>query len=229
MIARRAASLLPLAPLLLLPACATRTAARTFAPASEEQKSEALAALSAVQQKAASLPASRLLYDAHMSPGKGPSVPGTLAVTYDGRDVARASLTGPFGSRVAQYDAGAVTGENRQALVVEPGALRAVLAGAWPGEPSLVEGCDGDDCLLVWRARVQVSAVVDRRAQRVRSLTLDGDRGRLVVSYEGEADPWPERLAAREENSGRGLKLKLVAKEASAGAEGSPAAETPPP
>ena len=227
MIARRAASLLPLAPLLLLPACATRTAARTFSPASEEQKSEALAALVAVQQKAASLPASRLLYDAHMSPGKGPAVPGTLAVTYDGRDIARASLTGPFGSRVAQYDAGAVTGEDRQALVVEPGALRAVLAGSWPGEPSLVEGCDGDDCLLVWSARVQVSAVVDRRVQRVRSIILEGDRGRLEVRYEGEADPWPERLAAREERSGRSLKLKLVAKEASA--SGSPTPETPPP
>ena len=213
------ARLLPLIPLLLVPACATtRTPApaRAFAPASEEQKTEALAALDTAQKRASSMPASRILYDARISPGKGPAVPGTLAVTYDGRDVARASLSGPFGSRVAQYDAGAVTGEDRQALVVEPGALRAVLAGAWPGEPSRVEGCDGDDCLLVWSARVEVSAVLDRREQRVRSMTLAGERGKLFVTYTGEADPWPRRVAATEEKSGRGLKLELVGKEAAA-------------
>ena len=99
---------------------------------------------------------------------------------------------------------------------MEPGALRAVLSGVWPGEPTAVAGCDGDDCLLVWSARIQVSAVVDRRAQRVRSMSLEGERGRLVVTYGGEADPWPERLAAREERSGRGLKLRLVAKESAA-------------
>ena len=42
-----------------------------------------------------------------------PSVPGTLAVTYDGTTVRRASLTGPFGSRVAEYDSGRVTGEDQ--------------------------------------------------------------------------------------------------------------------
>jgi hypothetical protein len=191
--------------------------------------------VTAAQDRAASLAASRLLYDARMSPGKGPSVPGTLAVTYDGRDVARASLTGPFGKRVAEYDAGSVTGEDRQALVVDPGAMRAVLSGAWPGLPSTVEGCDGDDCLVVWTlfnegfhdSRVGVSGVVDRRAGRLRSLVLEGDRGRLVVTYEGEADPWPRRVAAREEKSGRGLKLELVAQE-SAGAP-APAASSPSP
>ncbi len=198
-----------------------------------------MAAVTAAQDRAASLAASRLLYGARMSPGKGPSVPGTLAVTYDGRDVARASLTGPFGKRVAEYDAGSVTGEDRQALLVDPGAMRAVLSGAWPGVPSTVEGCDGDDCLVVWTPlnggfnggfrdrRVGVSGVVDRGAGRLRSLVLVGDRGRLVVTYEGEANPWPRRVAAREEKSGRGLKLELVATE-SAG-DPAPAATSPSP
>ena len=211
-------------------ACATRRAARHFAPASETRKEETLAAVSAAQERAASLPASRLLYDARMSPGKGPSVPGTLAVTYDGRDVARASLTGPFGKRVAEYDAGSVTGEDRQALLVEPGALRAVLSGAWPGEPSSVEGCDGDECLVVWTpgrgGRLAVSGVVDRRAARLRSLLLEGDRGTLAVTYEGDADPWPAKIGAVEERSGRALRLSLVAREAS---ETAPASSRPSP
>lgn len=214
---RPAASLLLLAPILPLAACATGRAARHFTPATEAQKEETRTALAAAQERAASLSAARLLYDARISGGAGPAVPGTLAVTYDGREVLRASLTGPFGKRVADYDAGAVTGEDRQALVVEPGALRAVLSGAWPGELSAVEGCDGDECLVVWTpshpGRVGVSAVVDRRERRLRSLVLDGDKGKLVVTYEGEADPWPRRVAAREEASGRGLKLVLVARE----------------
>jgi hypothetical protein len=219
---RPAASLVLLAPVLLLAACATRGgAARHFTPASEAQKDETQTALTAAQERAASLPASRLLYDARISPGTGPAVPGTLAVTYDGSEVERASLTGPFGKRVAEYDAGAVTGEDRQALVVDPGALRAVLSGAWPGEPASVEGCDGDECLVVWRpsgsGRIAVSALVDRRERRLRSLILDGDRGKLVVMYEGAVDPWPQRVAAREERSGRGLKLVLVGREAAGG------------
>jgi hypothetical protein len=226
---RRAAPLALLAPLLLLAACATGRPSRHFTPANDLQREEALAAVAAAQDRAASLPASRLLYDARMNPGKGPAVPGTLAVTYDGRDVVRASLTGPFGKRVAEYDAGSITGEDRQALVVDPGALRAVLSGAWPGAPSSVGGCDGDECLVIWTpvsGRVGVSAVVDRRAGRLESLVLDGDRGRLVVTYEGQADPWPRRLAAREEKSERGLKLVLAAQEAAGDA--APAASTPP-
>ena len=167
-----------------------------------------------------------------MSPGKGPAVPGTLAVTYDGREVARASLTGPFGKRVADYNAGSVTGEDRKAFVVDPEALRAVLSGVWPGEPASIEGCDGDECLVVWPSpgsakaggRVEVSGVVDRRAARFRSLTLEGDRGTLAVTYEGEIEPWPSRIDASEERSGRGLKLSLAAREPGEAAPASPGA-----
>ena len=216
---RRPAPLALLVTLLLLSGCATGRVTRHFTPASDAQRQETLTALSAAQERAASLGASRLLYDARMSPGKGPAVPGTLAVTYDGREVARASLTGPFGKRVAEYDAGNVTGEDRQALVVDPEALRAVLSGAWPGQPSSIEGCDGDECLVVWpprdgaSGRVAVSGVVDRRVARLRSLRLEGDRGALTVTYEGEVDPWPARLSAVEERSGRSLRLTLAARE----------------
>jgi hypothetical protein len=232
---RRTPFLLLLAPLLLVAGCATGRASRHFTPASDVQKEETLAAVAAAQERADSMAASRLLYDARIRPGKGPAVPGMLAVTYDGREVAHASLTGPFGKRVAEYDAGSLTGEDSQALVVDPGALRAVLSGTWPGKPSSVEGCDGDECLVVWtpsgRSRVGVSAVVDRRAGRLRSLVLDGDRGKLVVTYEAradeaEGDAWPRRVDAREERSGRGLKLVLVAQEAAGGS--SPAASRAP-
>ncbi len=217
MIPRRLAAL---APVLLLVACATGGAARHFAPATESDVRETLEALAAADRRAATLSAARLLYDARMSGGGAPAVPGTLAVTYDGKDVARASLTGPFGTNVAQYDAGALTGEDRLALVVDPGALRAVLAGAWPGEPAAVEGCDGDECLAVWNAPLRVCAVVHRRDQRLRSLVIEGKSGKLIVTYGGGADPWPERVAAREESSGRSLRLALVAVEAAAALKG---------
>jgi hypothetical protein len=215
-----------LLPLALVPSggCATSRAARTFAPATDAEMREALAAITAAQERAAAQPAARLLYDAHMRPGKGPAVPGTLAVTYDGHDVARASLTGPFGSRVAEYSAGTVTGEDRKALVVDPAALRAVLAGSWAGDPDTVQGCDGDDCLVVWTGRVRAAAVVSRREQRLRTLTLEGDSGTLDVEYAGAADPWPTQIAANEERSGRGLKLSLVAREP----QGNPPPETDP-
>lgn len=149
-----------------------------------------------------------------MASGGAPAVPGTLAVTYDGKTVVVASLTGPFGSRVAEYRSGSVTGQDQKALVVDPAALRAVLAGAWSrGVPS-VRGCDAGDCLLAWKEEdVGVTAVLDVAAARVRSMDLAGSPGRLAVDYSGEAEPWPGRVAVRDESSGRRLTLKLVAVE----------------
>lgn len=216
MIPRPFAGLAVLAPVLLLAACATGGAARRFAPPDETDTRETIDVLADVERRAGELPASRLLYDARMSGGGAPAVPGTLAVTYDGSSVRRASLTGPFGSRVAEYDAGTVTGEDRQALVVDPGALRAVLAGAWPGEPSSVEGCDGAACLAVWVERERVTATVDRKGRRLDSLVIAGASGKLTVTYGGTANPWPQRISAREEPSGRSLRLSLVAVEPAA-------------
>jgi hypothetical protein len=213
LIPRPFASLAALSPLILLCACASGGAVRRFAPADESDKRETLEALAAVERRAADLPPSRLLYDARMSGGGAPAVPGTLAVTYDGKLVRRASLTGPFGTKVAEYDSGTVTGEDRRALVVDPAALRAVLSGAWPGEPSSVEGCDGAQCLVVWSTSTRVTATVDRREQRLESLVISGGTGELTVTYAGTASPWPPRISAREAPSGRNLKLSLVAVE----------------
>ncbi|MFY9552052.1 MAG: hypothetical protein WAU32_12940 [Thermoanaerobaculia bacterium] len=210
--------LAPLAVCLALAACATGVAARRFSPASEADARAALEAWEAIRQRTAELPSSRLLYDAKMGKGSVAAIPGTLAVTYTGGQVRRASLTGPFGSRVAEYAEGAVTGEDRKALVVDPEALRSVLAGTWPGPPSGVAGCDGDACLLVWEGRPRVAAVVDRAARQTRTLSVEGDAGKLVATYSGAASPWPERIGVREERSARSLALRLVAVEPQAAA-----------
>jgi hypothetical protein len=200
----------------VLAACATTRPQRHFDPATPDQQRQALAAWSAAGARAATLPASRLLYDAKMASGGAPSVPGTLAVSYDGRSVTLASLTGPFGSRVAEFRDGAVTGQDRQALVVDPDVLRSVLAGAWSGgtEGAAVEGCDAGQCRLAWNAGAgRGSAVIDLADGGVRSMELAGSAGRLVVDYAGETAPWPPKITVHDEKSGRNLSLKLVAVE----------------
>ncbi len=205
-----------------LAACATSRPQRTFTPASPEQQQQALAAWNAAGQRAASLPASRLLYDAKMASGGAPSVPGTLAVSYDGKAVTLASLTGPFGSRVAEYRDGSVTGQDRKALIVDPDVLRSVLAGAWSaGASPSVEGCEAGQCLLVWSAEAEHrTAVLDLASAAVRSMRVSGSAGHLLVDYPGEAAPWPARVTVRDEKSGRSLTLRLLAVEP-AGAGGS--------
>ena len=195
-----------------LAACATSRSQRRFNPATPEQQSQALSAWTAARDRAASLPASRLLYDAKMSSGGAPSVPGTLAVSYDGKAVTLASLTGPFGSRVAEYRDGSVTVEDRKALVVDPDVLRSVLAGAPNGSPVSVEGCDSGECLVSWKAQAgRGTAVVGVADSAVKSMDLSGSAGHLMVDYSGEASPWPPRITVQDEKSGRSLTLKLVA------------------
>jgi hypothetical protein len=197
-----------------LAACATSRSQRRFNPATPEQQSQALSAWSAARERAESLPASRLLYDAKMSSGGVPSVPGTLAVSYDGKAVTLASLTGPFGSRVAEYRDGSVTGEDKKALVVDPDVLRSVLAGAPNGSLVSVEGCDSGECLVSWSAGAgRGAAVVGVADSAVKSMNLSGSAGHLVVDYSGEAAPWPPRITVQDETSGRSLSLKLVAVE----------------
>ncbi len=196
-----------------LAACATRSGTRHFSPATDAASREALDAWDAIRERVAALSSSRLLYDAKMGRGSVPAVPGSLAVIYTDGEVKRASLTGPFGSRIAEYAGGTVTGEDRKAFVVDPETLRSVLAGTWPGSPSTVAGCDVDSCLLVWNGPPRVSAVVDRVARQTRELALEGDAGKLVAAYSGTASPWPERIGIREERSDRTLSLKLIAVE----------------
>lgn len=212
----------------LLTACAGGGALRRFGPAGPEDVREALAAWTSAQQRADSLPPSRLLYDARMGTSGLPSVPGTLAVTYGDDRVRAASLTGPFGSRVAEYregegnhqGVGVITGEDRKAFVVDPDALRSVLAGVWRGAADspapTVAGRDGADCLLTWSGggvAYRAEAVLDLSSQRLRSLALSGAGGRLSIAYAGEFRPWPQRIALKEESSGRSLSLSLIATE----------------
>ena len=204
--------LLCLPSILALAACAGAPA-RRFGPASAEDVQEALTAWSAAQDRALRLAPSRLLYEAHLGKGALPSVPGTLAVTYDGQRIVAASLTGPFGSRIADYSEGTVTGQDRKAFVVDPEALRSVLAGVWSGPPSAVAGRDGKDCLLTWASPYPVEAVFDVQEQRLRSLNVSANGGRLEAIYAGSLDPWPERVALKEARSGRSISLHLLAME----------------
>ena len=213
MIRRLSFSILGLSSILFLASCASRSAARRFEPAGPEDVRDALEAWKAVRERADSLPASRLLYDARMGTSGLPSVPGTLAVSYDGVRVRAASLTGPFGSRVAVYGDGLVTGEDRRALVVDPEALRSVLAGVWVGSPDAVAGRSGIDFLLTWDSPYRTEAVLDVAERRLRSLSIRGSGGTLSVSYSGRFEPWPERIALKEGSSGRSLSLALIATE----------------
>ena len=210
--------------LVALAACTTTRPARHFAPASDAEAREALDAWTSVLERAASLPASRLLYDARVSKGGAPPVPGTLAVTYDGRAVVTASLTGPFGARIAEYRDGRVTGEDREALPIDPQAMLAVLAGgAWPGAAPSVAGVDAGDARLDFAAEnARVRVVLDVARRSPVSLEVDGREGHLVVDYAGETNPWPGRVDVREETTRRRVALKLLAVEPAGGAAAGP-------
>lgn len=195
-------------------ACATsRPPARRFAAPEPADIETARRGWSAALERAATLPPSRLLYDARLGRGRVAAVPGTLAVTYDGSRIRRASLTGPFGSPIAEYRDGRLTGEDRRAFLVDPDALRSILAGVWNGGDPRVEGRDLGDVLLSWSGGARVEAVMDLSDARLRSLEIDGSSGHLVIVYSGDAHPWPERVALRDARSGRSLMLKLVATE----------------
>jgi hypothetical protein len=198
--------------------CATVPAARRFRPVTAEDAATALAAWGRLRDRAAALPAAHLLYDAKLESGGLARVPGTLAVSYDGTDIRTATLTGPFGKRLAEYRDGVVRGEDRRAFVIEPEVLRAVLAGSWNGAAPSVEGRDEDDYLLTWGGTAHVVAVLDAATQSLRSLDLESETGHLEVTYGGTADPWPARITMRDEGSGRSLVLKLLAVERTAAA-----------
>jgi hypothetical protein len=207
---------------LVLAACATTRPVRRFVPASDAEAREALSAWQESLERADSLPASHLLYDARVSKGGAPPVPGTLAVTYDGRAVLTASLTGPFGSRIAEYREGRLTGEDRDALLVQPEAMRAVLAGgAWSGVAPSVEGVDAGQARLAFDAgNTRVRVVLDLATRAPVSLEVAGPDGHLLVDYAGAADPWPARIDAREETTHRRVSLKLLAVEHAGGGTG---------
>jgi hypothetical protein len=210
--------------LTLTAGCASsRRAAARFSPASDVQAREALDAWSAIRRRTDALPPSRLLYDAKMSGKAAPAVPGTLAVTYDGSDVTRASLAGPFGKTVAEYANGTITGGGKEPFPVDPRVLRSVLAGTWPTDPARVEGCEGAECLLAFEGPIRAAAVVDRAAVRLVSLRVTGDAGVLSATYGGVAPSnWPDAVAIEQEGAARRISLRLVAAEPLTPAAGGP-------
>ena len=118
---------------------------------------------------------------------------------------------------MAEYRDGAVTGEDRKALVVDPDVLRSVLAGAWSsgGSPLSVEGCDARPVppRVERGGRPRHGGGRSRRGG-VRSMDLSGAAGHLLVDYTGEAQLRGRRRSrCATMNSGRHLSLKLVAVE----------------
>ena len=185
-------------------ACAARTRrAALHAGVRGPEGRDALAACAAAADRAA--PPSGIapaLRRAHVSGGRDPRFPARSPSTYDGREVERASLTGPFGTSIAEYSAGPVTGEDRQRPRRRSGGLRAVLAGAWPGTPSGVDGCDGDECRRGLE-RSELGRVRRGRPprRRLRSLVIEATLGRSSIDLRGEAEPWPERIAPADEDA----------------------------
>ncbi len=118
----------PRLPLLVVLLCALASRARRHATAAPLRPGDARSAAAGArrlerrgQRAPRAFPPPAFSTTRRWPPAAAPSVPGTLAVSYDGKAVTLASLTGPFGSRVAEYRDGAVTGEDRKALVVDPG------------------------------------------------------------------------------------------------------------
>jgi hypothetical protein len=165
-------------------------------------------------RRADSLPPSRLLYDAKF--GEGPvKAPGNLAVVAR-RDSLTARATGPLGGELGTYEDGAFRGKKGEEDFLDPELLRGVLAGVWRGAMPVVAGADGDDGLLRWKAAggVVVEGILDVPGARLKSLRVEGPRGKLFVEFSGTFDPWPEVVLLSDLKSGRSLKLRCVAVEA---------------
>jgi hypothetical protein len=157
------------------------------------------------------MPPGRLLYDARLTQGLV-SVPGTLAVRQSS-DAIEASLTGPFGTPIATYVAGALRGEGIRPLAIAPEALRSLLAGAWQrGEPQVL-GVDGADALLAWTGEEQVEGILDVAQARFRSLAISRAEGKILSKYSGDFDPWPRRIEVQDARTGAKLRLTLIGRE----------------
>jgi len=184
---------------------------RSFAPPVETQASASLAAWRQAIERAESMPPGRLLYEARLTQGLV-RVPGTLAVRQSS-DAIEATLTGPFGTPIATYVAGALRGEGIHPLAIAPEALRSLLAGAWHrGEPEVL-GVDGSDALLAWTGEEQVEGILDVPQARFRSLAISRPEGKILSKYSGDFDPWPRRIEVEDARTGAKLRLTLIGKE----------------
>jgi hypothetical protein len=192
--------------------CAPARRRHDFRPAGPAEGDRALAAWGEALARGASLPPSRLLYEARLSRGLG-NVRGTLAMTVDEARL-EGTLAGPFGRPLARIVGGVVEAEGGTPFPVEPEQLRALLSGTWPfGEPQ-VHGIDGKAALLTWSAPRPAHAVLDTTTRRLSSLALTDPRGDIEAYYDGDFSPWPEKIDLTEKRTGNRLRLTLAGREA---------------
>ncbi len=180
-----------------------------FAPASAER---AAAASLAWHDSAARAPApadANLLYAATLSQ-RLLRTDGTLAVRLRG-DSVEGTLSGPFGSSIAAYRDGTLSGEKIEPVSLPPRQLRAILAGTWTGGSPSVAGMKGREVLLRWTGDDSAQGVFDVDRGQLLSLFVDRPEGELAARFSGPRDPWPERIEIHENRSGSMLRLKRIA------------------
>ena len=178
---------------------------------SASEAEQVLALWGAALERAGSSSSTRLLYDANVSQGLA-SIPGTLAVAQRPGSL-EATLTGPFGSPIAKYEAGVLRGDRLRPLAIEPEELRALLAGVWRGEAPAVAGERDGRALLRWEKGDRATAVFDVEHGRLVSLRVARPQGELIVRYSGRWNPWPERIELEEASSGNKMRLSLIGRE----------------
>jgi hypothetical protein len=200
-----------LAGLLLVSVSAVSCASRPpgFFPASAERATAALAAWQEVVAAADAVADANLLYEAAVSQ-KVFRTSGTLAIRLRGRSL-EGTLAGPFGSPIATYREGVLSGEKIAPIALPANQMRAILSGTWSGPAPEVSGMRGAETLLRWNGAERVNAVFDVEARRVVSLRVARADGQVDTLYTGRRDPWPEQIEIREKRTGSRLRLKRIA------------------
>jgi hypothetical protein len=193
-------------------ACAPARRHHDFRPAAVADGERALIAWSEALARGASLPPSRLLYEAKLSRGLG-KISGTLAMSV-GESRLEGILAGPFGRPLARIVGGVVEAEGGTPFPVEPQELRALLSGTWPFGAPEVRGIDGQAALLSWSAPRPAQAVLELKNARLSSLSLTDPRGEIEAYYDGAFSPWPEKVELTEKRTGNRIRLTLSGKEA---------------
>jgi len=190
--------------------CASTRARRHFAPANEDQAARAIASWREAVARAETLPPSRLLYAARIKQGIG-TASGTLAIST--APPVRGTLAGPFGTPLAVYADGVLSGDKLAPVEIEPEPLLALLAGAWKEEGPEVRGVDGDEALLVWSRSSRAEGVL--RIGEARFVSIHAERrGRAFqAEYSGALRPWPEQVTLTDVASGSTMRLTLQAQE----------------
>ncbi len=125
------------------------------------------------------------------------------------------TLSGPFGSTLAEYSGGALHGEKFPRIEIEPEALLWLLGGIWKSGSPRVDGIEGGDASLIWDGggRVEARAVLDVAGSRLRSLRVERAQGTVEVLYDGDPAPWPPALTLTDIRTGNSLRLVLQARE----------------